>query len=104
MDARMKARRALELALRKALENGEFELYYQPVVSLDKEDVLCCEALLRWNRPERGMVSPAEFIPVAEEIGLDRLARRVGDPAAPAKRRPRGPTIFASRSISHRPN
>jgi EAL domain-containing protein (putative c-di-GMP-specific phosphodiesterase class I) len=70
MEARMKARRALELALRKALVNGEFELYYQPVVSLDNEDVLCCEALLRWNRPEHGMVAPADFIPVAEEIGL----------------------------------
>jgi diguanylate cyclase (GGDEF)-like protein len=70
MDARMKARRALELALRKALVNGEFELYYQPVVNLDNEDVLCCEALLRWNHPEHGMVAPADFIPVAEEIGL----------------------------------
>jgi diguanylate cyclase (GGDEF)-like protein len=70
MDARMKARRALELALRKALANGEFELYYQPVVNLNKEDVLCCEALLRWNHPEHGMVAPVDFIPVAEEIGL----------------------------------
>jgi diguanylate cyclase (GGDEF)-like protein len=70
MDARMKARRALEFALRKALEKGEFELYYQPVVNLNKEDVRCCEALLRWHHPERGMISPAEFIPVAEEIGL----------------------------------
>jgi len=70
MDARMKARRTLELALRKALEKGEFELFYQPVVNLDRQDVHCCEALLRWHHPERGMVPPAEFIPVAEEIGL----------------------------------
>jgi diguanylate cyclase (GGDEF)-like protein len=70
MDARMKARRTLELELRKALENGEFELYYQPVVNLNKDDVHCCEALLRWNHPDRGVVSPVEFIPVAEEIGL----------------------------------
>jgi diguanylate cyclase (GGDEF)-like protein len=70
MDARMRARRTLELALRKALERGEFELFYQPVVNLDREDVHCCEALLRWHHPERGMVPPAEFIPVAEEIGL----------------------------------
>jgi diguanylate cyclase (GGDEF)-like protein len=70
MDARMKARRTLEVALRKALENGEFELFYQPVVNLDKGNVRCCEALLRWHHPERGMVSPVEFIPVAEEIGL----------------------------------
>jgi diguanylate cyclase (GGDEF)-like protein len=54
MDARMKARRALELALRKALANDEFELYYQPAVTLDGETVQCCEALLRWNHPEHG--------------------------------------------------
>jgi diguanylate cyclase (GGDEF)-like protein len=70
MDARMKARRTLELALRKALEKGEFELYYQPVVNLRHQDVHCCEALIRWHHPERGIVSPGEFIPVAEEIGL----------------------------------
>ncbi len=70
MDARMKERRALEVALRRAFENGEFELYYQPVLNLDRDEVRCCEALLRWHHPERGMVSPVEFIPVAEEIGL----------------------------------
>jgi diguanylate cyclase (GGDEF)-like protein len=70
MDARMKARRALELELRKALANGEFELYYQPVVNLDGETVQCCEALLRWNHPEQGLIMPADFIPIAEEIGL----------------------------------
>jgi diguanylate cyclase (GGDEF)-like protein/PAS domain S-box-containing protein len=70
MDARMKARRTLELALRAALANGEFELYYQPLVDLQTDAVTTCEALLRWQHPERGMVGPAEFIPVAEEIGL----------------------------------
>jgi diguanylate cyclase (GGDEF)-like protein/PAS domain S-box-containing protein len=70
MDARMKARRALELALRKALANDEFELYYQPAVKLDGETVDCCEALLRWNHPEQGLIMPADFIPIAEEIGL----------------------------------
>ena len=70
MDARMKDRRALELALRQAFDDNQFELYYQPVLNLDKGDVRCCEALLRWHHPERGMVSPVEFIPVAEEIGL----------------------------------
>jgi diguanylate cyclase (GGDEF)-like protein len=70
MDARMKARRALELELRKALANDEFELYYQPVVNLDGESVQCCEALLRWNHPEQGLIMPADFIPIAEEIGL----------------------------------
>jgi diguanylate cyclase (GGDEF)-like protein len=69
MDAHMKARRTLEVALRKALERGEFELYYQPVVNVD-EEVNSCEALIRWHHPERGMISPVEFIPVAEEIGL----------------------------------
>ena len=70
MDARMKERRALEVALRRAFDNDEFELYYQPMLNLDKGDIRCCEALLRWHHPERGMVSPVEFIPVAEEIGL----------------------------------
>ena len=70
MDARIKARRTLELALRAALAHGEFELYYQPLVDLQKDEVTSCEALLRWQHPERGMIGPAEFIPVAEEIGL----------------------------------
>ena len=66
----MKARRALEIELRQALAAGEFELHYQPLVNLDDRRITGFEALLRWNHPERGMVSPAEFIPVAEEIGL----------------------------------
>ncbi|MFZ0608508.1 MAG: EAL domain-containing protein, partial [Xanthobacteraceae bacterium] len=61
---------ALEVALRRGFDNNEFELYYQPVVNLGRDQVRCCEALLRWHHPERGMVSPVEFIPVAEEIGL----------------------------------
>jgi diguanylate cyclase (GGDEF)-like protein len=70
MDARMQARRTLELDLRKALVLGEFELYYQPLVKLDTGAVSACEALLRWHHPERGLVQPSEFIPLAEEIGL----------------------------------
>ncbi|MGP0091428.1 MAG: putative bifunctional diguanylate cyclase/phosphodiesterase [Xanthobacteraceae bacterium] len=70
MDARMKARRTLELALRSALEASQFELFYQPIVTLHDGRVSCCEALLRWHHAERGTISPAEFIPVAEEIGL----------------------------------
>ena len=70
MDARMRARRMLELDLRNALVNGEFELYYQPFVNLQRDEICGFEALLRWHHPERGMVSPVEFIPVAEEIGL----------------------------------
>jgi diguanylate cyclase (GGDEF)-like protein len=70
MDARMKARRTLEVALRAALANGEFELYYQPLVDLQNDQVTSCEALLRWHHPERGTIAPALFIPLAEEIGL----------------------------------
>lgn len=70
MDARVKARRSLELALRRALDAGEFELHYQPILDLKRNTVSCCEALLRWRHPELGMIPPSEFIPVAEEIGL----------------------------------
>jgi diguanylate cyclase (GGDEF)-like protein len=70
MDARVKARRKLESDLRTALANDAFELYYQPIIDLKTERICACEALLRWPHPERGMISPAEFIPVAEEMGL----------------------------------
>jgi diguanylate cyclase (GGDEF)-like protein len=70
MDARMKSRRTLELALRLALINGEFELHYQPLVNLDDRRITCCEALVRWRHPERGLIQPAEFISIAEDIGL----------------------------------
>jgi diguanylate cyclase (GGDEF)-like protein/PAS domain S-box-containing protein len=70
MDARMQARRALELDLRKAVVNGEFELLYQPVVDIRTEQVRAFEALIRWRHPRRGTILPLEFIPLAEEIGL----------------------------------
>jgi diguanylate cyclase (GGDEF)-like protein len=70
MDARVKARRLLELDLRKALADGEFELHYQPLFHLARNEITGCEALLRWHHPQRGVISPAEFIPVAEETGL----------------------------------
>jgi diguanylate cyclase (GGDEF)-like protein/PAS domain S-box-containing protein len=70
MDARMQERRALELDLRKALGNGEFELYYQPVITMRTGAIAGFEALIRWHHPQRGMVAPSEFIPLAEEIGL----------------------------------
>ena len=70
MDARMQARRALEMDLRKALHHEEFELYYQPLVNLQTNEISVYEALLRWHHPTRGLISPAEFIPVAEETGL----------------------------------
>jgi diguanylate cyclase (GGDEF)-like protein len=70
MDARALARRALEIDLRKALSLNEFELHYQPQIDLESETVVGFEALVRWRHPERGLVSPADFIPLAEEIGL----------------------------------
>ena len=70
MDSRMIARRALELDLRKALVNGEFEIEYQPLVNIENGTISCCEALLRWTHPERGSVPPDAFIPLAEETGL----------------------------------
>jgi len=70
MDARMQVRRTLELDLRNALVHGEFELYYQPLVNLQTNQVSGFEALVRWNHPTRGRVSPGDFIPLAEEIGL----------------------------------
>ncbi|MGZ5872101.1 MAG: bifunctional diguanylate cyclase/phosphodiesterase [Bradyrhizobium sp.] len=70
MDASAKARLALQQDLRQALVEGGFEIHYQPVVDLRDDEVTGCEALLRWRHPERGMVSPAEFIPVAEDTGL----------------------------------
>jgi diguanylate cyclase (GGDEF)-like protein/PAS domain S-box-containing protein len=70
MDARVKARRALESDLREAIQHLEFELVYQPIVNLQDDSISGCEALLRWRHPERGAVSPADFIPIAEETGL----------------------------------
>ena len=70
MDAQMQERRTLELDLRKALQADQFELHYQPLIDLGRGEVCGFEALLRWNHPDRGLVPPDEFIPVAEEIGL----------------------------------
>ncbi|RTE89428.1 EAL domain-containing protein [Bradyrhizobium sp. LVM 105] len=69
-DAKAKQRRQLELDLRQALLRGEFEVHYQPLVDLAANVVTGCEALLRWRHPQRGMISPADFIPVAEDTGL----------------------------------
>jgi diguanylate cyclase (GGDEF)-like protein len=70
MDAKVRARRILELDLRQAIIDGGFEVYYQPCLDLQDDRITGCEALLRWRHPERGMISPAEFIPIAEETGL----------------------------------
>ena len=66
----VETRRVLELDLRHALAHEEFELYYQPLVNLKSGRISTCEALLRWNHPTRGAVSPAEIIPVVEDMGL----------------------------------
>jgi diguanylate cyclase (GGDEF)-like protein len=70
MEAQVRARRNLEIELRQAISDGALEIYYQPCVSLRDNSITGCEALLRWRHPQRGMISPAEFIPVAEETGL----------------------------------
>jgi diguanylate cyclase (GGDEF)-like protein len=70
MDARTQARRKIELALKNALPRDEFELFYQPIVNLKTNQITSFEALLRWHHPERGLILPTEFVPVAEEIGL----------------------------------
>jgi diguanylate cyclase (GGDEF)-like protein len=78
MDAQVKARRKLEIDLRQAIADGALEVYYQPCVSLGDNKITGCEALLRWRHTERGMISPAEFIPIAEETGLiDQLGEWV---------------------------
>lgn len=64
------ARRELEMDLRAAIREGSFEVHYQPLVDLRTDEITCCEALLRWRHPIRGMVSPAVFIPIAEATGL----------------------------------
>ena len=72
MDAEVQRRRALEADLKRALAEGQFEVHYQPLVEADTGASTGFEALLRWRHPERGMVGPGEFIPLAEEIGLIR--------------------------------
>jgi diguanylate cyclase (GGDEF)-like protein len=70
MDATIQERRAIEVGLRLALSHNELRLVYQPLLSLTENRVTGLEALLRWDHPERGTVSPQDFVPVAEETGL----------------------------------
>jgi diguanylate cyclase (GGDEF)-like protein len=70
MDIEAQRRFDMENALRQAVEEGQFELYYQPKVQISTGRMVGAEALLRWNRPGHGVVSPAEFIPLLEETGL----------------------------------
>ena len=70
MHSAAEERRKLDEDMRGALLRGEFRLVYQPIVSLEKEKIIGFEALIRWQHPTRGPVSPADFIPIAEENGL----------------------------------
>jgi diguanylate cyclase (GGDEF)-like protein len=70
MDEQLQTRRSLERDLRNALDNGELALHYQPIINLERDELCGFEALLRWTHPERGSISPTEFIPIAEEAGL----------------------------------
>jgi diguanylate cyclase (GGDEF)-like protein len=70
MHAALQDRRHLELDLRSALASDQLILHYQPIVDVATGEVICCEALLRWPHPTRGMTPPAEFIPLAEQVGL----------------------------------
>jgi diguanylate cyclase (GGDEF)-like protein/PAS domain S-box-containing protein len=70
MDRQAQKRRDMELDLRRAFANGEFEVHYQPLVDIAADRISGFESLLRWKHPEKGMISPADFIPVAEDIGL----------------------------------
>jgi diguanylate cyclase (GGDEF)-like protein len=70
MSDQLRKRREMEADLRLAMERGELQLYYQPFFEAHGESISGFEALMRWHHPERGMVSPAEFIPIAEETGM----------------------------------
>ncbi len=70
LDAELRERRALERDLAHALERGQFEIHYQPQIDIASRRMVGVEALLRWNHPERGRVSPDHFIPIAEDSGL----------------------------------
>ncbi|TCM19558.1 diguanylate cyclase/phosphodiesterase [Novosphingobium sp. PhB165] len=78
MDEAAQAKSRLEKDLRKAVQEGALEVHYQPLVNLETGAIECCEALLRWDHGERGLVSPEVFIPLAEELGLiDQVGRFV---------------------------
>ncbi len=70
MDARAQARRVMELDLRLAQQRGEFEVHYQPIRDIASDEIAVCEALVRWRHPQRGLIAPNQFIPLAEETGL----------------------------------
>jgi diguanylate cyclase (GGDEF)-like protein len=70
LNVGIQARRLMELDLREAVERDRLEVFFQPVIDVETREIIACEALARWNRHGHGYVSPAEFIPLAEETGL----------------------------------
>ncbi len=104
MDEGARARRALEQDLRKALAEDGLEVHYQPVVDIASNEITGCEALLRWRHPVRGMVSPAEFIPIAEENRPDYRTRQLRYCERHALRRPPGRRRSSSLSMYRRFN
>ena len=107
MDARAQSRRKIEIDLRDAIQNNALQPHYQPLVDLATGRITGFEALVRWPHPERGMISPADFIPVAEETGLINplggtdAAPRLHGCRAMARRRPRRRQSVAA-AIPHR--
>ncbi len=106
MRARAIARLRVENDLRRAIERGELLLHYQPLISLSDDRIVAVEALVRWQHPERGLVAPLEFIPVAEENGLIEpigrwvLERACAQAAAWHRSRPDAPPISMSVNLS----
>src|SRR5207237_98996 len=77
MDARAQSRRKIEIELRDAIQRDVLQPYYQPLIDLSTGRITGFEALVRWPHPERGMIPPSEFIPVAEDTGLISALGRV---------------------------
>jgi diguanylate cyclase (GGDEF)-like protein/PAS domain S-box-containing protein len=106
MRARAIARLRVENDLRRAIERGELLLHYQPLISLPDDRIVAVEALVRWQHPERGLVAPLEFIPVAEENGLIEpigrwvLEHACAQAAAWLRSRPDEPPISMSVNLS----
>ena len=97
----------LESELRQAVQRGEMEMYYQPIIGLAQKNVAGFEALMRWNHPRRGLVSPAEFIPLAEKTGLIIplglfALQKAAEELANWQQRVGGVPIFMSVNISSR--